>query len=75
MLQDLVAGRLRINPKVQITICSGNTDEMIESLIVRKNQMVQIEGPELRKDIQIESSMEERGATANRRLRFWRFRD
>lgn len=60
LLPTLVAGFLLINPKVQITACSGNTDEMLEALLARKIQLALIEGPELRKDIQIESFMEDR---------------
>ncbi len=59
LLPALVAGFLRTNPKVRITACSGNTDEMLEALVAGKIQMALVEGPERRKDLQIEPFMED----------------
>jgi DNA-binding transcriptional LysR family regulator len=59
LLPTFVAGFLRTNPKVQITACSGNTDQMLEALVARKIQIALVEGPERRKDIHIEPFMED----------------
>ncbi len=59
LLPTLIAGFLRMNPKVRITARSGNTDEMLEALVARKIQVALVEGPEGRKDIQIEPFMED----------------
>jgi len=59
LLPTLVAGFLRMNPKVRITACSGNTDQMLEALVARKIQIALVEGPERHKDIHIEPFMED----------------
>ena len=59
LLPTFVAGFRRTNPKVRVTACSGNTDEMLEALLARKIHLALIEGPEQRKDLHIEPFMED----------------
>lgn len=59
LLPTLVAGFRRANPRVRVTACSGNTDEMLEALLARKIQLALIEGPEQRNDLHIEPFMED----------------
>ena len=59
LLPNLVAGFLRENPRVSITAMSGNSDAMLEALVVHRIQLALIEGPALRKDIHVESFMED----------------
>jgi DNA-binding transcriptional LysR family regulator len=59
LLPNLVAGFLRENPRVAFTAMSGNSDAMLESLIAHRIQLALIEGPALRKDIHLESFMED----------------
>jgi DNA-binding transcriptional LysR family regulator len=59
LLPNFVAGFLRENPRVNITAMSGNTDAMLEALAAHRIQLALIEGPALRKDIHIESFMED----------------
>ena len=59
LLPTFVAGFRRINPKIKVTARSGNTDEMLEALLAREIHLALIEGPEQRKDLQIEPFMED----------------
>ncbi|MGC9159755.1 MAG: LysR substrate-binding domain-containing protein, partial [Terracidiphilus sp.] len=59
LLPNLLAGFLRSNPRVAITVISGNSDQMLESLIAHKTQISLVEGPALRKDVHIEPFMED----------------
>jgi DNA-binding transcriptional LysR family regulator len=59
LLPNLVAAFLRENPRVALTAVSGNTDQMLEALAARRIQLAMIEGPALRKDLHIESFMED----------------
>lgn len=59
ILPNLVAGFLRENPRVAITASSGNTDTILEALVVHKIQLALIEGPAQRKDIHLEPFMED----------------
>jgi DNA-binding transcriptional LysR family regulator len=59
LLPTFVAGFRRTNPKIRVTACSGNTDEMLEALLARKIHLALIEGPEQRKDLHIEPFMED----------------
>lgn len=59
LLPTFIAGFLKINPKVQVRACSGNTDQMLEALLAGEIQLALIEGPELRRDVHIEPFMED----------------
>jgi DNA-binding transcriptional LysR family regulator len=59
LLPTFVAGFRRTNPRVRVTACSGNTDEMLEALLARKIHLALIEGPEQRKDLHLEPFMED----------------
>jgi DNA-binding transcriptional LysR family regulator len=55
----LIAGFLRENPRVSITVMSGNTDHVLDALAEQRTQLALIEGPALRKDIHVEPFMED----------------
>ena len=59
LLPNLIAGFLRQNPRVAITVISSNTDGVLDTLAEHKTQLALIEGPALRKDIQVEPFMED----------------
>ncbi len=59
LLPTLIAAFRKRHPKVRVTAMSGNTDRMLEALIAGKIQLALIEGPERRKDLQIETFMED----------------
>ncbi len=60
LLPNWIAGFRRAAPRVRITARSGNTDEALEALGAREVQIALIEGPEQRRDVQIEPFMEDR---------------
>jgi DNA-binding transcriptional LysR family regulator len=59
LLPNLVAGFLRQNPRIAITVISGNTDAVLDALAEHKTQLGLIEGPALRKDIRVEPFVED----------------
>ncbi len=59
LLPALIAAFLKKHPKVRVTTVSGNTDGMLEALLAGTIQLALIEGPERRKDLQIEPFMED----------------
>lgn len=59
LLPNLVAGFLRQNPRIAVTVISGNTDAVLDALAEHKTQLALIEGPALRKDIHVEPFMED----------------
>lgn len=59
LLPNLVAGFLQVHPKIHVTARSGNTDAMLEALVSRQIHLALIEGPEARKDLNIEPFMED----------------
>ena len=59
LLPNLIAGFLRQNPRVSITVISSNTDGVLDALAEHKTQLALIEGPALRKDIHVEPFMED----------------
>ncbi len=59
LLPNFVAGFLHENPRVAVSVISGNTDEMLEAIIERKIQLALIEGPALRKGLHVEPFMED----------------
>lgn len=59
LLPNLIAQFLKDHPRVRITACSGNTNQMLEALLTGKIHMALIEGPEQRQDLHIEPFMED----------------
>jgi DNA-binding transcriptional LysR family regulator len=59
LLPGLIAGFLRENPRVAITVMSGNTDHVLDALAEQRTQLALVEGPALRKDIHLEPFMED----------------
>lgn len=59
VLPNMIAGFLRQNPRLAITVVSGNTDAVLDALAEQKTQLALIEGPALRKDIHVEPFMED----------------
>lgn len=60
LLPALIAEFRKSHPRVRVTALSGNTDKMLEALVAGDIQVALIEGPERRKDLQIEPFMEDR---------------
>ena len=60
LLPAMIAGFLRENPRVSISAISGNTDEILDALVLRKIELALVEGPALRKDVHVEPFMEDR---------------
>ena len=59
LLPRLIAGFLKDNPRVEITITGGNTQQVLEALVEHRVQLGLIEGPAMRRDIRIEPFMED----------------
>ena len=59
LLPKFVADFRSKNPKINITARSGNSDQMLEALLNREIHIALIEGPEQRRDLQIEPFMED----------------
>ena len=59
LLPTFVAGFTKANPRVRITARTGNTEAMLEALVAHEIQLALIEGPDRRKDLRIESFLED----------------
>lgn len=59
LLPKLIAGFLQQNPKVEINVIGGNTQTILEALVEHRVQLCLIEGPAMRKDVQVEPFMED----------------
>ena len=59
LLPKLIAGYLQENPKVEITVLGGNTQTILEALVEHKVQLCLIEGPAMRRDVQVEPFMQD----------------
>jgi DNA-binding transcriptional LysR family regulator len=59
LLPRLIAGFLQENPKVQISVMGGNTQTILEALAEHRVQICLIEGPAMRRDVQVEPFMED----------------
>ncbi len=59
LLPNLIAQFLKGHPRVRVTACSGNTDQMLEALLTGTVQMALIEGPAQRQDLHIQPFMED----------------
>ncbi|HXP08082.1 MAG TPA: LysR substrate-binding domain-containing protein [Acidobacteriaceae bacterium] len=59
LLPRLIAGFLQQNPKVEINVIGGNTQTILEALVEHRVQLCLIEGPAMRRDVQVEPFMED----------------
>jgi LysR family transcriptional regulator, transcriptional activator of the cysJI operon len=59
LLPRLIAGFLQQNPKVQLTVLGGNTQNILEALVDHRVQLCLIEGPAMRRDVRVEDFMED----------------
>jgi LysR family transcriptional regulator, transcriptional activator of the cysJI operon len=59
LLPKLIAGFLQQNPKVDISVIGGNTQTILEALVEHRVQLCLIEGPAMRRDVQVEPFMED----------------
>ncbi len=59
VLPNLIAEFLKSHPRVRVTACSGNTDQMLEALLSGAIQMALIEGPAQRQDVHTEPFMDD----------------
>ena len=59
LLPKLIAGFLRENPRVEISVMGGNTQTILEALADHRIQLCLIEGPAMRRDVQLEPFMED----------------
>ena len=59
LLPRLIAGFLEQNPKVEISVAGGNTQTILEALVEHRVQLCLIEGPAMRRDVQVEPFMED----------------
>jgi LysR family transcriptional regulator, transcriptional activator of the cysJI operon len=59
LLPKLIAGFLARNPKVDITVVGGNTQTILEALVEHRVQLCLIEGPPMRRDVNVQPFMED----------------
>jgi DNA-binding transcriptional LysR family regulator len=59
LLPRLIAGFLKENPKVEISVMGGNTQNILEALVEHQVQLCLIEGPPMRRDVHVEPFMED----------------
>jgi LysR family transcriptional regulator, transcriptional activator of the cysJI operon len=59
LLPRLIAGFLQENPRVRISVMGGNTQTILEALVEHRVQLCLIEGPAMRRDVQVEPFMED----------------
>ena len=54
LLPNFIAGFVKAYPRIRIIARSGNTDAMLDALLTHQIQLALIEGPDQRKDLNIE---------------------
>ena len=54
LMPHFLAGFIKANPRIRIVARSGNTDSMLDALVAHQIQVALIEGPDQRKDLNIE---------------------
>ena len=59
LLPKLIARFLLENPKIEISVVGGNTQTILEALVDHRVQLCLIEGPAMRRDVQVEPFMED----------------
>lgn len=59
VLPGLIAQFRKSHPRIHVTVVSGNTDQMLGTLVAGDIQLALIEGPERRTDIHVEPFMQD----------------
>src|ERR1700728_5006904 len=59
LLPKLIAGFLKENPGVEMSVLGGNTQTILEALVEHRVQLCLIEGPPMRRDVRLEQFMED----------------
>ena len=59
LLPRLIASFLAENPRVEISVVSGNTQGVLEALMEHRAQVGLIEGPAMRQDVRVDPFMED----------------
>ena len=54
LLPNFIAGFIKVYPRIRIVARSGNTEAMLDALVAHQIQLALTEGPEQRKDLNIE---------------------
>jgi DNA-binding transcriptional LysR family regulator len=54
LLPNFIAGFIKVYPRIRIVARSGNTEAMLDALVAHQIQVALIEGPDQRKDLNIE---------------------
>jgi LysR family transcriptional regulator, transcriptional activator of the cysJI operon len=54
LLPNFIAGFIKVHPRIRIVARSGNTEAMLDALVAHQIQLALIEGPDQRKDLNIE---------------------
>ena len=54
LLPNFIAGFIKAHPRIRIVARGGNTDAMLDALLAHQIQVALIEGPDQRKDLNIE---------------------
>jgi len=54
LMPHFIAGFIKAHPRIRIVARSGNTDAMLDALVAHQIQVALIEGPDQRKDLNIE---------------------
>jgi DNA-binding transcriptional LysR family regulator len=59
LLPNFLAGFTKTNPRVRFAARTGNTEAVLEALVAHQIQLALIEGPDRRKDLRIETFLED----------------
>jgi LysR family transcriptional regulator, transcriptional activator of the cysJI operon len=59
LLPNFVAAFAKVHPRIRIITRSGNTEEMLDALLTHQIQLALIEGPNRRKDLNIEPFLQD----------------
>jgi DNA-binding transcriptional LysR family regulator len=59
LLPNFVAGFAKAHPRIRMVARSGNTDEMLNALLAHEIHLALIEGPDRRKDLNIEPFLQD----------------
>jgi LysR family transcriptional regulator, transcriptional activator of the cysJI operon len=59
LLPNFVAGFVKAYPRIRVIVRSGNTEAMLDALLAHEVQLALIEGPDQRKDLNIEPFLQD----------------
>jgi len=59
LLPNFVAGFVKAHPRIRVIARSGNTEEMLDALLTHEIQLALVEGPDRRKDLNIEPFLQD----------------